>query len=264
MSLVFSALVPHPPLLIPSIGKNHFKRFNITANAYKEVIADLYSSKPDILVLISPHGYFSEHGIIASLAENYHPSVSEFGDFNFVRTFKPSFSLLNEINEQANNNDINCRIIQNDKLDYGFSVPLWHFTDEFLPVSLVPLNTFNGDAEFHYNFGKFLYHIICQLNKRVAVLSSGDLSHTLSELSSAGYHKDGHKLIKIINQSFDKNDLSDLFQINSRIIKNSKSCGYYPLLLLAGLLSSIKYNSTTLSYQEVLGVGYQVTKFESL
>src|SRR5262245_47834651 len=53
--IVFAAIVPHSPLLLPSIGKDKSEALAKTIAAYKEIEEALYLSKAETIVMISPH-----------------------------------------------------------------------------------------------------------------------------------------------------------------------------------------------------------------
>ena len=54
--LVFAAIVPHPPILIPQIGKDNLKKLKKTVAAFNLLEEDLNAARPDVIVVISPHG----------------------------------------------------------------------------------------------------------------------------------------------------------------------------------------------------------------
>ncbi|MEK7084158.1 MAG: hypothetical protein AAB932_02925, partial [Patescibacteria group bacterium] len=56
MSLVFAAITPHPPLLVPGIGKEKMGIIHATKQAMDRVEEMLYLSKPHSIIVISPHG----------------------------------------------------------------------------------------------------------------------------------------------------------------------------------------------------------------
>ena len=56
MSIVFAAITPHAPVLIPEIGKENLKKLTKTEAALKKLEQELYAAKPESLVVISPHG----------------------------------------------------------------------------------------------------------------------------------------------------------------------------------------------------------------
>ena len=53
--LSFACFVPHSPILIPEVGKENLDKLKDTVQAYKNLEHDLYASKPDIIIVISPH-----------------------------------------------------------------------------------------------------------------------------------------------------------------------------------------------------------------
>jgi len=48
-------MVPHPPLIIPEIGKGEERRIQDTIEAYHEAGRRIADLKPETVVLISPH-----------------------------------------------------------------------------------------------------------------------------------------------------------------------------------------------------------------
>ena len=54
MPLVFAGITPHPPLLIPMIGKNQIKKIAKTQAALRQMEAELYATRPQIIIIISP------------------------------------------------------------------------------------------------------------------------------------------------------------------------------------------------------------------
>ena len=55
-------LMPHPPLIIPSIGKGEEKKIQNTINACESIGKEISILKPETIVVITPHAtMFSEH-----------------------------------------------------------------------------------------------------------------------------------------------------------------------------------------------------------
>ncbi|MBQ3327128.1 MAG: hypothetical protein IJG86_05035 [Clostridia bacterium] len=55
MSIIFGAMVPHPPLIIPQVGKGEEAGIADTVNAYKEVGRKVAELEPDTIVISTPH-----------------------------------------------------------------------------------------------------------------------------------------------------------------------------------------------------------------
>ncbi|MDP6495479.1 MAG: hypothetical protein QGI09_08720 [Dehalococcoidia bacterium] len=54
--IVFGCIVPHPPLLVPGVGRGQERAIRATTDAMAKLADDLTRTCPDTLVLISPHG----------------------------------------------------------------------------------------------------------------------------------------------------------------------------------------------------------------
>lgn len=48
-------MVPHPPLIIPEIGRGEERKIQDTVDAYREIAGRIAALKPETIVLISPH-----------------------------------------------------------------------------------------------------------------------------------------------------------------------------------------------------------------
>ena len=55
MPVLAAVAVPHPPLIIPEVGRGEEKRIQHTINAYQQAMRFLALFKPDTVVLTTPH-----------------------------------------------------------------------------------------------------------------------------------------------------------------------------------------------------------------
>src|SRR3989344_8584763 len=93
MSLVFAALTPHPPLLIPSIGKEMEKKVEKTKNALLKLEEELYLAKPEVIIIISPHGALLRDAFTINYCADYETDLREFGDLATKLKFKGETTL---------------------------------------------------------------------------------------------------------------------------------------------------------------------------
>ncbi|MFR5880423.1 MAG: hypothetical protein ACLUEQ_06245 [Cloacibacillus evryensis] len=71
MGIEAGIMVPHPPLIIPEVGKGGEKTISKTAAAYERAASFIAGAAPETLVVISPHAavyrdYFTSPGARAS------------------------------------------------------------------------------------------------------------------------------------------------------------------------------------------------------
>ena len=55
MPVVGAVMVPHPPIILPEIGRGEEKKIRKTTEAYEKAAALAAELKPDTIVLTSPH-----------------------------------------------------------------------------------------------------------------------------------------------------------------------------------------------------------------
>ena len=55
MAIVGAIAVPHPPLIVPAVGRGDQARIQATIDAYEQAVRKLLAAQPDCLVVTSPH-----------------------------------------------------------------------------------------------------------------------------------------------------------------------------------------------------------------
>ena len=55
MGITAAFMVPHPPLLVPEVGRGEEKKIQRTADAYEEVARRIGALMPETVLVISPH-----------------------------------------------------------------------------------------------------------------------------------------------------------------------------------------------------------------
>src|SRR3989339_535623 len=208
MSLVFAAITPHPPLLIPTIGKNELKKINATKKALEKLEEDIYLSKPDIIIIISPHGSYFTDAFTLNINADFETDLREFGDLATKTVFKGDMNLSSYIRESSKEQKFPTAVISEKKIDHGASVPLFYLTPHLPNISLIPLGFSGLDWKTHVSFGNMIRECISESSKRVAVIASGDLSHALKTESPAGFNQAGVEFDKKIQELLSTNNLA--------------------------------------------------------
>lgn len=261
MSLVFAAITPHPPILIPEIGKENLDLLAKTKDALEKLEQDLYAAKPDVIVIISPHGELAADAFTINLSDHYHINFESFGNFSVKLDFKGETVLMAAAKE-ALNQKLPVGVISNPNLDHGIGVPLYYLARHLPEVSLVPIYYSFLDNLSHFEFGKGLKEAISNSNKRIAVIASGDLSHCLSKNAPAPFNPAGKKFDEKIIKLLEENDFQSVINVDHQLVENAAQCGLRSILIVLGILSGINYTTQILSYEAPFGVGYLVANFK--
>jgi aromatic ring-opening dioxygenase LigB subunit len=99
------------------------------------------------------------------------------------------------------------------------------------------------------------------VDKRVAVVASGDLSHRLTPDAPAGFSPRGLEFDRLVLEAVAKMDIKALLNLDSDLVKEAGECGLRPLCFLMGVLGGIDAAADVLSYEGPFGVGYAVALF---
>lgn len=261
MSLVFSAITPHPPIIIPQIGKDNLAKVDKTIQALKKLEKELYASKPETIIIISPHGSLLPDNFTINLNPVYESSFVDFGDFATKKEYKADLGLIDKIFE-ANKYHLPLKILSEPTLDHGASVPLFYLCEHLPAIKILPMGYSLLDSETHLEFGKRLKDIIFETNKRIAVIASGDLSHCLTPEAPGGFTPEGKEFDEQLVKLLEQKDIEGILKLEPDLIEKAGECGLRSFLILLGIIKNINYQPHLLSYEGPFGVGYLVMNFE--
>ncbi len=261
MSLVFASIVPHPPLLIPNIGKDEIKKIKKTEQALKKLEEDLYIAKPEVIFIISPHGSLFADAFSINADTDFSSDFEQFGDFTTKMQWTGAGEVAAHISRLAKDAHLPVQLVSGKKLDHGSAVPLYYLTQHIFSAKIVPIGYSALDVKAHLNFGELLKEVIMQSDKRIAVVASGDLSHGLTTDAPAGYSKVGAefdaKLIKLL----ETRNTVGITNMDAKFVEEAAECGYRSILILLGILKNMDYTFKNFSYEGPFGVGYLVGNF---
>ncbi len=56
-TLLSCYLMPHPPIIVPEVGRGEEKKIQKTIDSLNTVSGSIKEKKPDTIVVVTPHGY---------------------------------------------------------------------------------------------------------------------------------------------------------------------------------------------------------------
>jgi aromatic ring-opening dioxygenase LigB subunit len=278
---LFGVLMPHPPILIPEIGKGREKGAKMTDSSCRKVASRIASLKPETIVVISPHAPLFRDYLFVYDAPVLTGSFSRFGassvsfshpeDEDFVRVFKTLLSAKN-IPGGTPDPEALSRFEASDTLDHGVLVPLHYIDESCADYRLVCLSCSAFDIDRVLEIGQSLALAAQKTGRSVCILASGDMSHKVNIESPYGAVKEGEIFDSAIADAIRNNDLPSVLSIDPLVRERAAECGYNSLVMLAGALSS--QGSPGLpdargitcvfhSMEAPFGIGYCVAEFSS-
>ena len=259
--LVFAAFTPHSPLLLPSINKERLSDVAKTREALEKLAEELYASRPDTIVIISSHSTMHDEAFSIDLHDPYRVDLTEFGDLTTYRTFHPDLGLIDRL-QRTMRREHPTTLNTDDALHYGASVPLLLLASHLDHVAIVPLSFAGLSPKDHYNAGITLQEVIQASPRRIAVIATGDQSHTLTTDSPGGFAKEGAQYDAQVQEFLKQNNTAGLLQMKPKLVELARECSYRSLLMLLGVLDHRHCWPVIHSYEAPFGVGYLVAHFE--
>ena len=126
MAIEAAFMVPHPPLIVPEVGKGSEKQVEKTIDSYKIVAKKIASLKPETIIFSSPHAtYYADHFFLSG-GEVEEGSFKNFGAGEVSFTEEIDLELVKEIEKIAKTKDFPCgRIERVEEIDHGTMGPLY-------------------------------------------------------------------------------------------------------------------------------------------
>jgi len=270
--IVFAGLSPHPPMLIPEIGRDDLRQVKETQKSMREFAKRVKKAEPDLIITISPHGpVFSD----AISILNTHKLHGDFGQFGFPEielSYNLQEDIIKELVRVNKEEDITvARIDQssahkleiNPKLGHGVLVPLYYLEEAGITdLPLVPVTMGMLPYEDLYKFGKIVQLAAMKLGYRVAIIASGDLSHRLTPEAPAGFNPQAKEFDQKLVQALAEDRIEDIFALDRNLIEKAGECGLRPIMIMLGAIDGLAVKPELLSYEGPFGVGYGVITYE--
>lgn len=269
--LTYTALSPHPPLIVPYIGKNRLQDVEQTVLGMRAMASQLAESQPETVVFITPHGNVFTDCITALAEAQLYGDLSSFGSYKEGQTYPNDLALLGEIGRLCSDKDIPLLLIDRQvtsqyklqqRIDHGILVPMHYLREAGCQgIAMVALSMGFLPVNDLYQVGLLIREAAECLGRRVAIVASGDMSHHLKSEGPYSYHPDGPRFDQDMQDLLAKGDVKAILQMPASQRENAGECGYRPLIMMLGALDGRAFAPRVFSYEGPFGVGYLVAGF---
>lgn len=266
MNIIGAFAVPHPPLIIPEVGRSREQHILATADSYEAVGRQIAKDKPDVLAVITPHSVMYADYLHIS------PGVQARGDFGSFGVPQVSVQtpydqdFANQLCAQAEYRGIPAGFLgeKDPDLDHGAMIPLYFIQKYAGPIPIVRISISGLSYQMHYQLGQCICQAALTSGKKTMIIASGDLSHKLREDGPYGFTMDGLLYDEKVCKIFTQGDFYSLLDMDPAFCESAAECGQRSFLVMAGAFDGWKVQSKLLSYQGPFGVGYAVAAFRPI
>ncbi len=263
MGIVAAFMVPHPPMIVPDVGRGSELQIQETINAYDQVAREIADIAPDTIIITSPH---------TTMYSNYFhisPGQKAVGDFGNFRAPGVSFEeeydyeLVNKLTDKLFEDDFPAGIEgeQDRELDHGTMVPLYFIRKFYKGGKIVRIGLSGLSLIDHYQLGIYIKDAVNELGRKAVFVASGDLSHKLQEYGPYGFAKEGPVYDERIMDVAGRGAFGEMLDFDEEFCDKAAECGHRSFVIMSGAFDGIDVEAKALSHQDVTGVGYGICTF---
>ena len=263
MSILAAYMVPHPPMIIPEVGRGSEAQIEATRKAYMQAAEEIAELKPETIIISSPH--------TTMYADYFHISPGRKSEGSFAQFHAPQVrfletydeALVQAIEQKAKENNFPAGTMgQREKnLDHGTMVPLYFIRKKYANFKLVRVGLSGLPLEDHYRLGQIIQSAVEEMGRRAVYIASGDLSHKLQSYGPYGFAAEGPVYDARIMDVCSRTAFDELFDFDEAFCEHAAECGHRSFVIMAGAMDGMSVEANQLSHEDVTGVGYGICTF---
>ncbi|HEY5883502.1 MAG TPA: AmmeMemoRadiSam system protein A [Pyrinomonadaceae bacterium] len=260
-AIVFSGIAPHPPIMVPEVGREAISEVLGSINAMSEFTRRIIASGAKTVVLISPHAPLERGSFVAYQTPKLFGSFANFRAPETFVEYELDRELLDAIVTSAGEDGYSVsELDERYELDHGSAVPLYFLQRNGWQGRVIALGySFLGNED-HLKFGRAIKRAVDGLNVATAFVASGDLSHRLKPEAPAGFNPVAVNFDQQVVAAIRDHAPQRIAEIDPDLRRLAGECGYRSMLVALGVTSDSAEACEVLNYEAPFGVGYLVAQ----
>jgi len=266
-SIVFACVSPHPPIIVHEIGLGRERGTQKTIDALEQVAREMAQHQPETAILISPHGPAQPDAFAILVGPRADGSLAAWDAPQVTFAFENDVEAASLIREEAQRAGVSLEPLERwrhrdstgrwcDGLDWGCTVPLYYLRPGLAEAKLVPLCISYLEPQQHFALGQAVARASERLDKRVVIIASADLSHSLA------YGPMGALFDEMIERAIAEWDVRTVLEMDVSFRHEAAEDAVPSLSFLMGALDGLTVKPRVLSYEGPFGVGYLVAAID--
>ncbi|MCL1808862.1 MAG: AmmeMemoRadiSam system protein A [Clostridiales bacterium] len=256
-------ILPHPPLIVPQVGKGQERKIQRTIDSYEEAARRIAALKPETVIVATPHSVmYSDYFHIS-------PGLSATGNLGQFAPGTPKIHVeydcgfVSELERKAADAGLSAGTQgeRSPALDHATYIPLYFVNKEYKSYKLVRIGISGLPFQDHYRLGRCIAEVSEKLKRNVVFIASADLSHRLDANGPYGLSPEGPLFDSQITEAMSKGDFLQFLSFPYEFSEKAGECGLRSCIMMAGALDRMNVKSELLSYEGPFGVGYGIASF---
>ena len=263
MPIQAAYMVPHPPMIVPEVGRGSERQVEATRSAYARVAREIAEIAPETIIISSPHA--------TMYADYFHISPGAGAEGSFARFRAPQVRFRETYDVElaktierlaiAGGLPAGTRGQRDPELDHGTMVPLYFIRQVYAGFRLVRIGLSGLPLEDHYRLGRQIRRAVEETGRRAGYIASGDLSHKLQAYGPYGFAPEGPQYDARVMDVCARGAFGELFDFDEAFCERAAECGHRSFVIMAGALDGVDVEAEQFSHEDVTGVGYGICAF---
>ena len=263
MAVLGAFMVPHPPMIVPAVGRGSEAQIEETTKAYEQAAKEIAGLRPETIIITSPHSVMYSDYFHISPGRKAKGSFADFraGQVKFTEEYDEELTDRICLLSMEQGFPAGTMGERNPRLDHGTMVPLWFIRRHYDGFRIVRTGLSGLPLADHYRFGMMLKEAAEAENRKVVIVASGDLSHKLQTYGPYGFAPEGPEYDKRIMDVCGRGAFGELLDFDETFCEKAAECGHRSFVIMAGAFDGMAVEAKALSHQDVTGVGYGICTF---
>lgn len=265
MSIIGAAFFPHPPIVLPEVGRGQEKGAAMTIAGMTELTNLAAGLKPETVAVVTPHGPAFSDVIAATDESELSGSMEQFGAPQATLTKRVDRELLKLFAREAEEAGVPLAVLDGaalrrlglrPALDHGALVPLCFLEKALKDYEILHIAPGGPSLRKQFAAGQALGRAAEKSGRRTLVLASGDMSHRLLKTGPYGFDEAGSRFDGQVVDAVRRGEPGRILAIDPSLARKAGECGWRPFAFALGALDGNTLQSRLISYEGPFGVGY--------
>ena len=263
MPMLGAILTPHPPVLLPEVGRGQEQEIHATDSAMRTAAEQVARWDPDVLIVASPHTIMYGDYFHIAPGRGAVGDMSAFGAPQVRIQVQYDVPLRDEIVSRAQAAGLRAGTLgqRDPALDHGVLIPLYFLRKAGVECPIVRMGLSGFSPLEHYRLGRCVAEAAEALGRRAVFVASGDLSHKLKENGPYGLAPEGPVFDEAVTKAMASGDFLQFLTMDPSLCERAAECGLRSFQMMAGALDDLAVEPRLLSHEGTFGVGYAVALF---
>jgi len=259
MPWLWAALMPHPPVIVPEVGRGRERDAAVTLDGIERLAEAISDKRPECILILSPHQSYMPQSLSFKTAPRPTGAFAHFGapvsfEMNTSAKLRPLVEHLRFSGVAVHDEGSPSAVV-----DHGSLVPLYfikkalHKRGLELP-DVILASPIGLGPEKSIKLGETL--ALFDDGSDWGFLASGDLSHRLTPDAPAGYNPVGKKFDAAVVAALSSADPRELLALSPLEHEEAGECGLCSVMAMLGTCRVLRRPIEVISYESPFGVGY--------